>query len=233
MYGPWLVAEKGASQPEEEAAFVARLRARDETAFNELMQLYQKRVFAVVYRMLGRRSEAEEVTQEVFTQVFRYIDNFRGESKLSTWLFRIAVNLSKNRRRSNQRRGSGKHQDVDAMADYAPLGAAEGVSVGSVARPDEMVAGLELEGIVRVAIQRIDADFRELVILRDVEELSYEEIAEVTGLNRGTVKSRIHRGRVQLRQHVEAMLGEALGGRAQGRGSTGERVRGKKKKVDS
>ena len=198
---------------DDEAEFVARLRARDEAAFNELMKLYQRRVFAVVFRMLGRRAEAEEVTQEVFTQVFRAIGTFRGEAKLSTWLFRIAVNRATNRRKANQRRGSGRHQDLDSIVDHSELGGAEGVVVGSVARPDELVAGIQLERIVKIAIERVDIDFRQLVILRDVEDLTYDEIAEVTGLARGTVKSRIHRGRVQLRTHVEAILGEAIAGK--------------------
>jgi RNA polymerase sigma-70 factor (ECF subfamily) len=194
-----------------ESAFVARLQARDETAFNELMELYERRVFALVYRMVGRRAEAEEVTQDTFVQVFRNIDGFRGESKLSTWLFRVAVNLCKNRMKSNARRSSGSHQSIDKIADHTLLGAAEGVSVGSVERPDELVEGIQMERIVKIAINEIDPEFRRLVILRDVEDLSYEEIAEVTDLPRGTVKSRIHRGRAQLRARVEKILGERLG----------------------
>jgi len=196
---------------EAEAAFVARLKARDEQAFNELMTLYQRRVFALVFRMLGRRAEAEEVTQEAFLQVFRAIDKFRGESKLSTWLFRVAVNLCKNRMKYNQRRASAGQQDLDSLADHSDLGAAEGVSVGRVHRPDETAQGNQLEQIVKLAFTQLEPEFRQLVILRDVEDLSYEEIADVTGLPRGTVKSRIHRGRAQLRARVERILGEKLG----------------------
>lgn len=196
---------------DEEAAFVARLQARDETAFNELMHLYQGRVFALVFRMLGRRAEAEEVTQDTFVQVFRHIDRFRGDAKLSTWLFRVAVNLSKNRIKRNARRQSGAHQDLDAIADHSDLDGGGGVSVGSVARPDQLAQGRQLEVIVKAAIMDLEPEFRELVILRDVEDLSYEEIAEITELPRGTVKSRIHRGRAQLKARVERLLGEQLG----------------------
>ncbi|MEZ4437857.1 MAG: sigma-70 family RNA polymerase sigma factor [Polyangiaceae bacterium] len=205
------MADGPASDRDAEAAFVARLQARDETAFNELVQLYQQRVFALVFRMLGRRAEAEEITQETFVQCFRAIDRFRGDSKLSTWLFRVAVNLSKNRMKYNARRAQGQNQDLDAVADHTELGSAEGVSVGSVERPDELAQGRQLEVIVKQAIMEIDPEFRQLVILRDVEDLSYEEIAEVTGLPRGTVKSRIHRGRAQLRSKVERLMGERLG----------------------
>jgi RNA polymerase sigma-70 factor (ECF subfamily) len=194
-----------------EAAFVKRLCARDETAFNELVQLYQRRVYALVYRMLGHRQEAEEITQEVFVQVFKCVDQFRGDSKLSTWLFRVAVNLCKNRLKYHSRRGGSAQQDYDATAEGSASASAQGVSAGSVDRPDELVAGIQLEQLVRQAIAEVDPDFRELVVLRDVEDLSYEDIAAITGLPRGTVKSRIHRGREQLRVRVEQMLGEKLG----------------------
>lgn len=197
---------------EEEVAFVERLKARDETAFNELMRLYQQRVFALVFRMLGRRAEAEEVVQETFVQVFRHVDGFRGDAKLSTWIFRVAVNLSKNRMKRNVRRSRSAHQDLDSIVDHSELGSAEGVSVGSIARPDDVLVGVQLEKVVKVALESLDDEFRRLVILRDVEDLTYEEIADVTGLPRGTVKSRIHRGRVQLREQVERLLGERIGG---------------------
>lgn len=193
-----------------EAAFIKRLVARDETAFNELVRLYERRVYALVYRMMGRRHEAEELTQEVFVQVFKSIDRFRGDAKLSTWLFRVAVNMCKNKLKYYARRGGSHQQDYDAIADGAVTTSAEGVSVGSVERPDELVAGIQLERLVKQALGQLEPDFRELVVLRDVEDLSYEEIAQVTGLPRGTVKSRIHRGRQQLRERVEQMLGEKI-----------------------
>jgi RNA polymerase sigma-70 factor (ECF subfamily) len=193
-----------------EAAFIRRLVARDEAAFTELVQLYERRVFALVFRMLGNRHEAEEITQEVFVQVFRAIHRFRGEAKLSTWIYRVGVNLCKNRIKYHARRGPMTHQDYDAIAETSSGGAAEGISVGTVERPDELVEGIQLEGIVKRALAQLEPDFRELVVLRDVEDLTYEQIAEVTGLPRGTVKSRIHRGRQQLRQRVEHMVGSKL-----------------------
>jgi RNA polymerase sigma-70 factor (ECF subfamily) len=197
---------------DDETAFVARLVARDEAAFNELVVTYERRVFALVFRMLGRRDEAEDLAQEVFVQVFKAIDQFRGDSKLSTWIYRIAVNLCKNRTKYLARRQVGEQDDVDAMADRAPLSAAKGVSVGDISRPDELVEGMQLEVIVKHAIQQIEPDFREVLILRDVEDMSYEEIAAVTGLADGTVKSRIHRARSQLRVLVEKAIGGKLRG---------------------
>jgi RNA polymerase sigma-70 factor (ECF subfamily) len=175
------------------------------------MSLYQDRVFGLVYRMLGSRAEAEDLSQEVFVRVFKNIDRFRGEAKLSTWIFRIAVNVTKNRLKYNARRASAGAKPLAEQAEHADLGArAQGVSMAGVERPDEMAQGRQLEAIVKQAIASIDADFRQLVILRDVEDLSYEEIADVTGLPQGTVKSRIHRGRTQLRVKVEHLMGEKL-----------------------
>jgi RNA polymerase sigma-70 factor (ECF subfamily) len=195
------------SEEHEEAQFVARLVARDESAFNELVITYQRRVFALVFRMLGRRDEAEDLAQEVFVQVFKAIDQFRGDSKLSTWIYRIAVNLCKNRTKYLSRRHANDQDDVDAMADRLPFSAAKGVSVGGISRPDELVEGMQLEVVVKRAIAQIEPEFREVLILRDVEDMSYEEIAEVTGLADGTVKSRIHRARAQLRTLVEKAMG--------------------------
>jgi RNA polymerase sigma-70 factor, ECF subfamily len=193
---------------EEEAAFVARLVARDEAAFSELVTTYERRVFALVYRMLGRREEAEDLAQEVFVQIFKAIDQFRGESKLSTWIYRIAVNLCKNRTKYLHRRHAHQQDDIDAMAERVPFSAAKGVMVGTVSRPDEIVEGKQLEAVVKHAISQIDPDFREALILRDVEDLSYEEIAAVMGVADGTVKSRIHRARAQLKVLVEKAMGE-------------------------
>ncbi|EYF06269.1 RNA polymerase sigma factor RpoE [Chondromyces apiculatus DSM 436] len=197
---------------EEEAQFIARLVARDESAFNELVVLYERRVYGLVFRMLGRREEAEDLSQEVFVQVFKAIDQFRGDSKLSTWIYRIAVNLCKNRSKYLSRRYASSTDDLDAMVDRAPLSAAKGVSVGDVSRPDELVEGMQLEMVVKRAIAQVDPEFREVLILRDVEDLSYEEIGAVTGLAEGTVKSRIHRARTQLKALVEKAMGEKLKG---------------------
>ncbi len=200
----------------DEAALVARLVARDEAAFNRLVLAYQGRVFALVFRMLGRRDEAEDVAQDVFVQVFKAIDQFRGDSKLSTWIFRIAVNLCKNRTKYLGRRHANQQDDVDDVAQRDALAQAKGVSVAAVDRPDELVEGRQLEQVVRRSLAQVDADFREVLVLRDVEDLAYDEIAAITGLPEGTVKSRIHRGRLQLRALVE----QALGPRPRKKGST-------------
>jgi RNA polymerase sigma-70 factor, ECF subfamily len=194
-----------------EQRFLERLRAHDERAFNELVEAYEQRVFRLVHRMLGRRDEAEDMAQEVFVQVFKAVGSFRGESKISTWIYRIAINLCKNRIKYLSRRHEGSQQELEPIAERAPLSQAKGVTFGDVARPDHMVEGLEVEMIVKRCIAEIEPDFREVLVLRDVEDLSYEEIAEITGLADGTVKSRIHRARGMLKHKVERALGEKIG----------------------
>lgn len=193
-----------------EASLIERLIARDERAFNELVQSYGAKVSTLVLRMLGNRAEAEDLTQEVFIQVFKAIGSFRGDSKLSTWIYRIAVNLCRNRTKYLRVRHASDQQELEAVAERVPLGEARGSNVAQIERPDEAMAGKQVEHIVREAIQQIDPTFRECLILCDVEELSYAEIGQITGLPAGTVKSRIFRARAQLKEIVEQKLGEKI-----------------------
>ena len=165
-----------------EQKLVERLIARDERAFNELVRTYERRVFALVFRMLGNRAEAEDLAQEVFIQVFKAIGTFRGESKLSTWIYRIAINLCKNRAKYLRVRHTDAQDELEEVAERVPLGEARRANVGQVERPDEMVSGKQVEVIVQRAIAQVEESFRECLVLRDVEELSYEEIGEITGL---------------------------------------------------
>jgi RNA polymerase sigma-70 factor (ECF subfamily) len=193
-----------------ERRFIMRLQARDEHAFNELVETFSPRVFRLVFRMLGRRTEAEDMTQEVFVQVFKAIAHFRGDSKLSTWIYRVAINSCKNRTKYLSRRYDGAQDALDVAADHQPLHQAKGVTAADVSRPDQMVEGLQMEQIVRHAIAQLDPDFREALVLRDIENLTYDEITEITGLAEGTVKSRIHRARTLLKEIVERALGEKI-----------------------
>ena len=193
-----------------EPRFIERLIGRDERAFNQLVEVYEQRVFRLVHRMLGRRDEAEDMAQEVFVQVFKAIGQFRGDSKLSTWIYRIAVNLCKNRIKYLSRRHDGAQDELETVAERAPLSEAKGLTSGAIARPDQVLEGYQAEQIVQRCMAEIEAEFREVLVLRDVEDLSYEEIADITGLADGTVKSRIHRARNLLKQKVEQALGERI-----------------------
>lgn len=194
-----------------ESRFIERLRGRDERAFNDLVQRYEQRVYRLVFRMLGRRDEAEDMVQEVFVQVFKAVESFRGDSKLSTWIYRIAINLCKNRTKYLSRRRSEAQDELERMSEWRSLHEGRGITVGETSRPDQVVQGYQLETIVRLSIAQLDADFREVLILRDIEDLPYEEIMEITGLPEGTVKSRIHRARTMLKQRIELQMGDAIG----------------------
>jgi RNA polymerase sigma-70 factor, ECF subfamily len=193
-----------------ESRLVARLVARDERAFTELVITYERRVLSLVTRMLGNQAEAQELTQEVFFQVFKAIATFRGDSKLSTWIYRIAINLCKNRSKYLKVRHNDEQDEFEVVAERVPLGEAKRATAAQVERPDEMMAGRQVERIVQLAIAKLEPSYRECLVLRDVEELPYEEIEQITGLAQGTVKSRIHRARAMLKEMVEKELGEKI-----------------------
>jgi RNA polymerase sigma-70 factor (ECF subfamily) len=186
-----------------ERLLLRRLRERDERAFRELVEEYQDRVFNLLYRMIGGREEAEDLAQEVFVTVFKSIEQFRGDSKLSTWLYRVAVNHCKNRIKYLSRRHDRQTGALDDAAEREaaslgqhPIGAAR------IERPDRALEGAQLDLLVQRAIADLDEDHRVVVVLRDIEELSYEEIGAITSLPEGTVKSRLHRARLALKQKL-------------------------------
>lgn len=193
-----------------ETRFIERLVARDERAFNELVELYGDRVYRLLFRMLGRSEEAEDMAQEVFVQVFKAIDKFRGDAKLGTWIYRVAVNLCKNRSKYLSRRHANAEDELEPHAERAALGQAQGVTSSELASPDQIVEGYQMEIIVKRSIAELDVEFREVLVLRDVEDLAYEEIVEITSLPIGTVKSRLHRARAMLKEKVESALGEKI-----------------------
>ena len=186
-----------------ENMLLARLVKRDEDAFNQVVRAYSDRVYNLVLRLVGSPSEAEDIAQEVFVTVFKSIDSYRGEAKLSTWILRIAANHSKNRiKYLSRRRTTGQElkdgTDVTEMADEgkAPV-------QSHFEAPDVMLEAAETERLLQGAIAKLDEEQRLLVVLRDVEELSYDEIVEITGLPEGTVKSRLHRARMALKDLLE------------------------------
>ena len=190
---------------EAEQALVARLRRRDEAAFNLFVRAYQQKVFSLVHRMLGSRAEAEDLSQEVFITVFRSIDSFRGDARLGTWLYRVAVTHCKNRIKYLDRRVTRGHDGLDEESGRALT---EGGPVMSRPdRPDESLHGAELGKVIERALGLLEEEHRTLVVLRDLEGLSYEEIMVITGLAEGTVKSRLHRARAALREAIERGLG--------------------------
>ena len=189
-----------------ENLLVRRLRDRDEDAFRELVDEYRDRVFSLTFRMLGNREEAEDLAQEVFITIFKSIDSFRADSKFSTWLYRITANHCKNRIKYLARRHDRKKSEFDEKIDRQASASASAVPRNPV-QPDEKLENAEMEVVLQRAIESLDEDHRLLVILRDVQELSYDEICEITNLAQGTVKSRLHRARLALRKKLAKHMG--------------------------
>ncbi len=184
----------------QERKLVRALRARDEDAFCELVLQYQHKVFNVIYRILGDRQEAEDVSQEVFITVFKHIEQFRGDAKFSTWIYRIATNHARNRIKYLSRRARKQHQDLGDTPERDmldnPLGS-------TLERPDRQAQAHQLEIIIQQGLNQLASEHREIIVLRDIENLSYQEISEITGLAEGTVKSRLFRARVALQSYVK------------------------------
>jgi RNA polymerase sigma-70 factor (ECF subfamily) len=190
-----------------ERSLLRRLRDRDERAFRELVTAHRDRVYNITFRMLGNRAEAEDVAQEVFITVFKTIDTFREESKFSTWLYRVAVNHSKNRIKYLSRRQDRNQDELDETNANSSSSDAP-ISAPVPSAPDRALEGAQMEKLLQEAIATLDEDQRVVVVLRDVEDLSIEEICDITGLPDGTVKSRLHRARLALRKKLQRHVGD-------------------------
>jgi len=189
----------------EESSVVAELKAGSEEAFSWLIAHYHQEVYSLVYRMVNDPADAADTVQDVFIKVFRGIKRFHGESSLKTWIYRIAVHEASNRRRWWSRH---KGKEVTIEADSAGL--EEGVALGykdtlpdRTQSPFECAMHEEVRANVETELALVNEPYRTTVILRDIEDLSYEEIAEVTGASLGTVKSRLMRGRQALKKRLE------------------------------
>lgn len=175
-----------------DSTLVSRCLRGDESAWEELVRLHTRKVYGLCYRFTGSGNEAQDLTQEVFLRVFRTVKSFRStEGSFATWLARVTRNLLIDHyRRTRQERVT------DSIEEQLPMMEESGTT-GSV-RPDDALAGQEASQILRATLQKLSPDLREAVILRDLQEMEYREIAEVLQIPEGTVKSRINRGRAEL-----------------------------------
>jgi RNA polymerase sigma-70 factor, ECF subfamily len=173
---------------------VERHRYGDARAFNEVYARFEDMVYNLSYRLAGNREEAADLTQEIFLRVFRHLGSFGGRSTLKTWIFRIAVNHCRDRL-------SRWHPPTQPIGEESGEGVA--VYADPSRGPGELAVAADDKRRVEQALIRLPQVFREVVVLRDIEGLSYEEIADVLGVRIGTVRSRIARGRDQLRTLLE------------------------------
>ena len=181
-----------------EAALVQRCASREESACSELVAEHQRMVIQLAMNLLGDRDEALDLSQEVFLRVFRTIHRFRGQSSLRTWIYRIAVNQARNRHRFWRRHHRANQVSLDAHL------ATHGDFLSNWASaPDRLLAQKELAHRLKDALDRLPFDQRTAIVLREIDGLSYEEIAFSLGVALGTVKSRLTRARQTLREELK------------------------------
>ncbi|MBI4892523.1 MAG: sigma-70 family RNA polymerase sigma factor [Acidobacteria bacterium] len=187
---------------QDEGCLLEDLRSGSEAAYEVLLERFQSPVFHLVRRLIDDPSEAADVVQDVFLKVFRSVGSFRGQSSLKTWVYRIAVNEAHNRRRwfSRHRRAEvGLETDGDGLDYLDQLS-------DSTRSPYDLALNEEFKTAIETALATLNPVFRSAVVLRDLEDLSYEEIADVLDVSLGTVKSRILRGRESLRRALVEQL---------------------------
>ena len=189
----------------DESMFVARLKANEDAAYDELVRTYSASIFHVAYRMLGESAEASDVVQEIFLKVFRNIGGFKGEAALKTWIFRIAFSEILNRLRWWKRR----HRFSTVSLDDQPNGNGSGAGYtvpSSGPTPEQALQSKEQETAIQQALGRLSGEHRSIIVLRDIEGFSYNEIADVLGVSIGTVKSRLARARGDLKKSLMRYL---------------------------
>jgi len=202
------IALEGAlSAANEEAPLVAELQAGSDAAYAYLLSVYQNPVFNLISRMLENPTEASDVLQDVFIKVFKGIRQFHGDSSLKTWIYRIAVHEASNHRRGWLRRHWHEPVSIDDVTAEGAVSAAVAQSGGDT--PYRLLEQAERCEIVRRALASLAQPYRTVVVLREIEGLAYDEIAQVTGMAEGTVKSRLMRGRELLRRKLVGCLGKA------------------------
>lgn len=174
-------------------------------AFDDLFQAYEQKIFNLVYRLVGDYEDATDLTADTFVRALRAYDSFRGDAHPYTWLYRIALNLCKNYFRQQQHRGRVHSFSLDSPAD--PEGGSPSREIEDTSQePHQRVEAKELQGQVEKCLLSLRPDLRELIVLRDVQGLSYQEIGQVLGCSEKAVKSRLFRARSQLREALAPYL---------------------------
>jgi RNA polymerase sigma-70 factor (ECF subfamily) len=194
------------------AALLKKARDGDRMAYGQIVTLFQDRLFNAMLRMVGEPEEARELTQEAFTRGLEKIESFRGEASPYTWLFRIGMNLAISNLRRNQRRrtysldgsapsNNGQHADEDNQAS-----AFVNRLASDIPEPHQMAESKERHRMVVEALGRLDSEYRAVLVMRDVEGFDYQQMADVLGMPLGTLKSRLFRARLALRDELAPYL---------------------------
>ena len=185
----------------DDCQLISAIRRGDTAAFETLVRKYQDRVFNVVRQVVGDHQLAEDLVQETFVQVYVKLDSFHGKSAFYTWLYRIAFNVSVSwRRRKRPLASISSARDDDSGGGIEPQDRGEA--------PGERLLREERAGLVQAALAALDEDFRTILVLREIEGFDYEAISEILDLPIGTVRSRLHRARSELRERLKVSLAE-------------------------
>ena len=194
------------TRPTTEALFIERLRQGDANAFERLVQERSGEIYGLLYRLTESREEAKDLTQETFLRAFQNITSFRGESDLRTWIYRIAINQARNSWRWWRRRRRDATFSLDSTDDPGRLSLLATLKSDKARDPEQDTLAHERELVLRKALSTLRRVYREAVVLRDIEGFAYEEIAVALDISIGTVKSRLARGRQELRRKLEGSL---------------------------
>lgn len=211
---PNAAAAAGESSSAQDADLFRRAQTGDRGAFAQIVQIYQDRIYNAVLRMVGDHEEARDLTQETFTRALVKIDSFRGEAQPYTWLFRIALNLAISQLRKTHRRrtftigdSSGSNGRAGSNSDDQAAGLLDRVAQDRGAiDPAEQVENRERNEQVVAALGRLDAEYRAILVMRDVEGFDYQQMADVLNLPLGTLKSRLFRARIALRDELRPYM---------------------------
>jgi len=225
------------ARSQEQAAIVAELKAGSEAAYAWLIGEFQQPVYGLVYRVVNDPADAADTTQDVFLKVFRGMKHFHGESSLKTWIYRIALHEAANRRRWWFRHKAKETSIEPAESEGTGLteNAMQLALTDPADSPFDSVAHREVQHRVEEELRKVPEPYRTTLILRDLEEMSYEEIAEVLEVSLGTVKSRLTRGREALRQRLAPYVrefGEELGLSAPQQHRRGRQIAGGGRRVE-
>ncbi len=181
-----------------ESELIARAKRGDEAAFEALVTSYEKKVYATAYRYLGNEADAMDASQEVFIRVFRFLSRFNEDSSFSTWLYRITINVCKDSHRRRAQRGELPLE----IGDEEGGGSYMNEISDSRYDPVEVYERAELSRAIREGIEQLPVNYKEMIVMRDICGLSYEQIACDMGMEIGTVKSRLSRARERLRKFL-------------------------------
>jgi RNA polymerase sigma-70 factor (ECF subfamily) len=194
------------ARPQIEAQFIERLKRGDAAAFETLVNERSGEIYGLLYRLTESSEEARDLTQETFLRAFQSIAHFRGESDLRTWIYRIAINQARNRWRWWRRRRRDATVSIDAPQANGQASLAGTLMADNGRNPEKDALAHERERALRRALGSLKRVYREAVVLRDIEGFAYEEIAVALDISVGTVKSRLARGRQELRRKLEGSL---------------------------